>query len=219
MLKLNFYRVGFVRTVAWAMMLLLPAMTAHAGPASGSLIFEAPTLSATPGSSGSFDIVITNPSSSSFHLAGESVELGISGTGVEFTNTDANTLTPYVFPSSFDLDNGFTLDASGVAYPKTDFITSDVSDAPSSFVLVTPGETLGIVHVSYTVDPGATLGGRTLTIENLGPATSTSDENGISVPFTGANGSLTVVAVPEPACLGLMLALAPLFARRRRVAV
>jgi hypothetical protein len=219
MLTLNSYRVGFARTVVGATMLLMPAIAAHAGPTSASLVFEAPTLSAAPGSSGSFDIVIANPSLSSFHLAGESVELGISGTGVEFTNTGANTLTPYVFSPSFDLDNGFTLDASGNPYPKNDFITSDVSDAPAGFVVVSPGETLGIVHVSYTVDPGATLGPRTLTIEDLGGGTSTSDEFGNVVPFTASNGSLTVAAVPEPACLGLMLVLAPLLGRRRRAAI
>jgi hypothetical protein len=216
MLTLNSHRVGFVRTIVGAIMLLMPAVAAQGGPTSGSLVFEAPTLSAAPGSSGSFDIVIVNTSSSSFHLAGESVELGISGTGVEFTNTDANTLTPYVFSPSFDLDNGFSLDASGNPYPKNDFITSDVSDAPTGFVVVSPNERLGIVHVSYTVDPGASLGSRTLTIEDLGGGTSTSDEIGNAVPFTASNGSLTVAAVPEPGCVGLVLLVAPLVMRRRR---
>jgi hypothetical protein len=215
MQKMKSYPCSLFCVAAVAISLMSVAAAQGAPPA--GLIFEAPTLSAAPGSSGSFDIVIVNPSASSFHLAGESVELGISGTGVEFTNTDANTLTPYVFSPSFDLDNGFTLDASSIPYPKNDFITSDVSDALAGFALVSPGQTLGIVHVSYTVYPGATLGPRTLTIEDLGGGTSTSDEFGNAVPFTASNGSLTVAAVPEPGCVGLALLVAPLVMRRRRI--
>ena len=202
--------------VAVAAISLISVAAAQGGPTSGSLIFEAPTLSTAPGSSGSFDVIIANTSAAAVDLAGESVELGISGTGVEFTNTDAITMTPYVFSPSFDLDNALTLDASGIPYPKNDFITSDVSDAPAGFVVVSPGETFGIVDVSYTVDPGASLGPRTLTIEDLGGGTSTSDEMGNVVPFTGSNGSLTVAAVPEPGCVGLALLVAPLVMRRRR---
>jgi PEP-CTERM motif len=195
-----------------AMALLIPVVGARGSAV--PLLFSAPTLSAAPGSSGSFDLLVT--ANSNVDLAGESVELGISGSGVEFTATDANTALPYVFTPSFDLDNGFTLDASGIAYPKSDFIVSDVSDASTGFVALTPGEVLGLVHVSYSVDAGATLGPRSLTIEDLGGGTSTSDIDGNAIPFTVINGTLTVGAVPEPGSVALLaLGGISVLARRR----
>ncbi len=199
---------------AFAIALSMPSAPAQASPV--ALLFEAPTLSATPGSTGSFDILVADKAVS-FDLAGESVELGISGTGVEFTDTSADTVTPYIFNPSFDADNASPLDFSGDPYPKNDFITSDLSDAPAGFIVINDGDTFGLVNVSYSVDADAALGDRTLTIESIGGGTSTSDENGAVVPFGTSNGVLTVVAVPEPASLMLAILAAPLVMRRRSV--
>jgi hypothetical protein len=219
---------GFVHSIITIRSLqrLLPGGTAAAfmvafwmspAPARASvgLTFEAPTLQAAQGSTGSFDVLISDNAGASFDLAAESVELGISGSGVEFTDTTINTVTPYVFSPSFDVDNGFSLDATGDPYPKNDFITSDLSDALAGIV-INDGDTFGIVNVSYSVDPDAALGDRTLTIESIGAGTSTSDQFGNAVPFDTVDGVLTVVPVPEPASFTLAVLAAPLLMRRRR---
>jgi hypothetical protein len=180
-----------------------------------SLLFTAPTLTAGQGSSGSFDILMTGTAATRVHLSGESIGMTISGSGVQFTATDENTATPYVFPDSLVTDTGSKLDVTGIAYPKSDFLTSDLSDAPSSVVEIDDGDTFGVVHVSYTVDPGAALGDRTLTFEAVPLDTSATDELGNEIPLTTTDGVLTVVAVPEPTCLGLIAA-GGIFALSRR---
>jgi hypothetical protein len=193
---------------------LLPAV-AQATPV-GSLVFSAPTMDVAQGSSGSFDLLISNSSPSSLGLSAESVQLGVGGGGdVLFTNTDANTTTSYVFPDSFDVDEASTLDVSGIPYPKTDFATSDLSDAPSSFVTIASGATFGLVHVSYSVSPTATLGEHDLTFGNIPADTSASDDNFQTAPLTAFDGALNVVAAPEPASVGLILLAAPLLLHRR----
>jgi hypothetical protein len=192
------------------------AAPAHAGVA--GLVFVAPSFQAAQGSSGSFDLLLDDAAVASLHLAGESVRLGVGGSGVQFTDTTAaTTVEPYLFPDSFDVDNGFTLDASGVPYPKTDVTTSDLSNIPASFIVMNPGASLGVVHVSYTIDPDATLGRHALTFEDLGGGTSTSDENGVAVPFSVGNGTLTITAaVPEPATLDGVGAVAIVLCSRSR---
>jgi hypothetical protein len=185
--------------------------------AKGDLIISAPNVVASPGTTGLLDLLITD-TANSFHIAGDSVELGISGTGVQFIDATTSTATPYIYPSSFDDANGFTLDANG-NFPKTDLIASDVDNAPSSFQLVNAGDIFGLAHVSYAVAPDATPGIYNLAIEDIGGGTSLSDENGAAVLFTTVNGTLTVV--PEPAiggiCVGIM-AIAGL-RRRNRISV
>ncbi len=194
-----------------ALALFVPAAGARGSAV--PLLFSVPVVSAAQGSSGSFDVIVTGEANG-VHLAGESIELGVSDSGVEFTATDMNTAKPYVFNPSFDADFSSPLDVSGIAYPKTDFITSDLSDSP--FQLINLGDTFGVVHVSYTVDAGATLGPRHLTIEDLGGATSTSDELGNAIAFTVNNGLFNVTAVPEPGSVGvLVLGGISVLARRR----
>jgi hypothetical protein len=207
--------IPVLSAVTWA---LLPTGSARGGVPVSGVEFLAPSFQAAQGSSGSFDLLVLNPNvtPNTFDLAGETVEMSVSGSGVNFTDTAVNTTTPYVFPDSFAVDTSTPLDLTGVAYPKTEFITSDLSDAPSSFVTLAAGGSYGLVHVSYSIDPSATLGAHALTFEDLGGGTSTSDENGIAVPFFTSNGILTVTpAVPEPASLGLLATGLVLLVRRK----
>ena len=67
-----------------------------------------------------------------------------------------------------------------------------------------PGETFGLEHVSYSVAPGAALGPVTVSLVGLGTTTQILDLNGNLLPFTPANGTITITtAVPEPSSLRL----------------
>jgi hypothetical protein len=196
------FRSTPIRLAALGFALLLSAQSARA-----DLVLEAPTFNATPGSSGKFDLLITNNGSTPVELAADGIELGVPA-GIHFTAADITTATPYVFPSSFDDINGFTLSLD--PFPTTDFTVSDVDNAPSSSVTINPGDTFGIADISYTIDPTAAPGNYELSFEHIPPATSLSDAAGHAIPFTTSNGSINVIAatpVPLPSPLGIGLTL------------
>ncbi len=172
----------------------------HAG-----IIIEAPSIVATPGSSGSFDVTIHNDNAmggASFKIGGFSLGLSLSGApGVNFTAVDILTSIGYVFvvsggpPFSFD------------AFPNTSFSASDSEFDMSGFREIAPGDSFGLAHVYFTVDASAAGGDRPLILDTFG--TSLSDETGIDpVAFQSVNGNVHVnggvSTVPEPATWVLM---------------
>ena len=174
-------------------------------PVHAALTIQAPVLSAAAAGSGSFDVSITNTGPSAVDIEADSVELGIDGTGVQFTDATVNTAVPYIYSDSLDADFGQPMDNTGVPFPKNDLIAEDVVGLSINFATINPGDTLGLVHVSYSVDPTAALGPRDLTIEDIGGGTSLSDQLGNPVLFTPTNGSLTVTPAPEPSAAALLV--------------
>jgi hypothetical protein len=217
------YRLERVVGAAIIAMLSLPmAVTSAEG---AGLVFSAPTepvfRESTGTVTGSFDVLITNTSDSAIDLGAESVQIQLSDpngstsdSGVEFTVTDVNTVAPYIFDPSLDVDFGIAPDGSGIPYPKESFTTFDAADGLDAFTAINPGETFGLVDVSYSVASDAALGDWTMTFDPDG--TSTSDQVGNAIPFTTTDGVLDVVQAPEPIGLMLLLPLVPLLTRRRR---
>ena len=165
------------------------------------LVIEAPGVPATAGSSGSFDVVLvnTNPAGgASYDVAANSIGLSLSGPlGVTFTDVSINTTVPYIYVTS-----GTTVPGGGPlsldTFPNLQFTASDSEFGPLGFRTVNPGDTFGLVHVSYLVSSTTSNGRDTITI-GAGPTTSLSDENGNAIPFAIANGLIAVgVPVPEP---------------------
>jgi hypothetical protein len=206
-------------------------LTASSGPAvpcrAAGLVIEAPNVTAGPGSAGSFDLVLvnTNPAGgASFNVAADSFELSLVGPlAVTFTDVSINTIVPYIYVTSGTTQGGGPLSLD--TFPNTQFTASDAEFASPGFRTINPGDIFGLGHVSFAVDPSTVNGTDTILISS-GPATSLSDENLNSIPFTISNGSISVgaLAVPEPAAL-TQAALATLIGlgacwwrRRRRVA-
>jgi hypothetical protein len=164
------------------------------------LVIEAPNVAALPGSSGSFDLLLvnTNPAGgASFDVAADSIQLFLAGpASVTFTDASINTIVPYIYVTS-----GTTVPGGGPlsldTFPNTGFTASDAEFAAPGFRTVNPGDTFGLAHVSFTVSPTAPLG--TDTINFVSSATSLSDNNGNSIPFSLVSGSISVV--PEPSAL------------------
>jgi hypothetical protein len=105
--------------------------------------------SATPGGTGSFDVVLINTSGTG-QVSGFSVELSVAAnSGVKFTGaTGSTTAAPYIFG---------TVQSSPLSFgpfPAPNFTTSD-SDmtSPGSVTM-----TLSLEHVSYSMATGAPLG-------------------------------------------------------------
>ena len=194
------------------------AFPCHAG-----LVIQAPNLSVTPGSSGTFDVLLLNTNSSggdSFNVAGDTIQLFLTGPlDVAFTDvTIGTTAAPYIYvtsgtgggPLSFELSN-------------TQFLASDSEFASPGFRTFNPGDMFGLLHVSYSVGASTPPGTETIGIDNTGITSLTGSlipPNALS--FTVENGSLTVAsAVPEPssmimAATAVLIGLGTLCIRRWR---
>jgi hypothetical protein len=189
------------------------------------LVIEAPNITATAGSTGSFDLLLvnTNPSGGgSFDVAADSLQLSLTGPlTVTFTDVSINTIVPYIYVTSGTTQGGGPLSLD--TFPNTQFTASDSEFAAPGFRTINPGDVFGLGHVSFAVDSSTPNGVDSIVISS-GAATSLSDENGNAIPFSIQNGSIQVgpSIIPEPAALtqGTTAALVGLGAfwwqRRRR---
>ena len=161
--------------------------------------------SAAPvGGSGSFDALLSNSGTASFQVSGFSVELTVAtGSGVKFTAASvATTAAPYLF-GTFQSPPPF----SNITSPTTDFIASNTSFTPPNYyIVVAPGASFGLEHVTDSVAPGTAIGPITVTVADLGGGTSLSDVNGNAISFAATNGTIAPFSVPEPTSIGLMSA-------------
>jgi hypothetical protein len=179
-------------------------LAASLGPAgvcrAGGLIITAPALTATPGSSGSFDVLLTNTSAStSFDVSTDSFQLGLSGpVDASFTAVSIATVAQYLYvTSSTTVPGGSPLSLD--TFPNTLFTASDSEFASPGFRVVMPGQTFGLANVSYSISATTPNGIDTLTLLNV----SLTDINGNDIPVVPTNGSIHVgpAVIPEPSTL------------------
>jgi hypothetical protein len=176
----------------------------------GSLSIVVQSTSALPGTLGQFDVDLVNNSASAVTIGAFSVDVLLTDTTfVTFTAIDNATTAPYIFSITGSFPPGFVSQLLPMEATGNDL-------AASAGQVVNPGETWGLAHVKYLVDPAAPLGTVVPMVLEQFPQnftsgeTSLTDPNGASVPFTGLgrNGTITVgaptTAVPEPATLTLM---------------
>jgi len=182
------------------------SLAAHLGCAfpchAGGLVIQAPNLSVTPGSSGTFDVLLLNTNSSggdSFNVAGDTIQLSLTGPlDVAFTDvTIGTTAAPYIYMTSGTGGGPLSFD---IPPNNTQFLASDSEFAKPGFRTFNPGDMFGLLHVSYSVGASTPPGTETIGIDNTGITSLTGSlisPNALS--FTVENGSLTVAgAVPEP---------------------
>jgi hypothetical protein len=184
------------------------------------LVIEAPSVTVAPGSSGSFDVLITS-TGGTFDVAGDTIELSLTGlSGVTFTGVQpqmgASSPFSYIFAVPASTQGGtFSFDT----FPNTQFDVLDSEFSLLGYQAIGSGDFFGVVNVQYSVDASAMRGAMgTLAI---GPDTSLSDPSGNPVAFTTQNGSITISSVPEPmglvsAVIGMTMVGAGFFVRARR---
>ena len=170
--------------------------------AAGGLVIEAPHLTAAPGSSGSFDLLLvnTNPiGGASFAVSSDMFVLSLSGpVHITFTGVSIATVAaPYIFVSSGTTQPGGP-PLSTDTFPTTRFTGSDSEFARPGYRTVGPGETFGLAHVSYAVSSSTPSGMDSISIAPS-PSTLLTMLDGTPIPFGISNGSIAVgVAIPEP---------------------
>jgi hypothetical protein len=167
-------------------------------PARANLIMSVIHSSASPGGTGSFDVVLIDadaPGSATHPVNAFSVELTVPGTsGIKFTAADVNTTAaPYIFGTL--QTPPFTFDT----FPTTDVTVADF-DPPGASTPIGPGQEFGLGHLSYSVAPGTPLG--LVAVSFVAAGTSLTDPNGNPIAFSAStDGSISVV--PEPSALVL----------------
>lgn len=176
-------------------------------------------VTAPLGSSGAFDVLLTNNGPGSITVGIFAFEVSAADTDVNLTGADFSTgAFTYVFAGhSFDQDNSLTLNlTSGQTLD-----ASDSYDISGSGVTLGSGQSLALGEVFYTVSPTAAIGPVMVSFTGT---PSVSDGNNLSDPSfnaiavdTFASGTITITSTPEPSSIFLTLAgIAALAATRRR---
>ncbi len=175
--------------------LVLAVLAACTPPCRADLIVEVPNVLASPGTTGSFDVLLTNTGPSSFDAAAFNLELSLAGPpGIHFTDATINTATPYIFQVSSGPPLSFS------TFPNTDFIASDAEFASPFFDTITSGQTVGLAHVLFSVDADAPPGSGTIDVVTSDTLITDANLDGI-IP-KAVDGTFTVV--PEPSTLALL---------------
>ena len=168
------------------------AMTACLQTGSAETI-SAPNLVAAAGTSGSFDILLTNVGG---EIGAFSFDIVASDPRLQFTNATVATTVPYVFVgNSFDQINGFPL----ATKTGQELLASDAANN-GSMVVFAP---VALGRVFYTVAPSIPVDS-SIAI-TFGAATSLVGPSGYRFPISTVNGAITIV--PEPDQMPLLFAL------------
>jgi hypothetical protein len=206
---LNFSDNGRRLRIALSFLALALGLAGGQPSRAGTLDIVVESTSALPGAVGQFDVLLENNSSSAVTIGGFSVDVLLTDTTfVTFTSIDNATVAPYIFSITGSFPPGFgsnllPMEAAGF------------DTAASGGQVVNPGETWGLAHIKYLVDPAAPLGTVVPMVLELNPVdlpppggTSLTDPNGNTVAFSGLgpNGTITVgtAVIPEPASLTLL---------------
>ena len=183
-----------------------------AAPAHGALIIGiSPTnTNAAAGSSGFFDVTLTNNTAATPGIAGFSFSLTSGSANLTFTGA-TTAVANYIFAG-----NSFANDFTGgdlrgnPGFPPT-FPASDTTSNGLNRTLA-GNSTVGLGRVFFSVAGGASAGPISVTVANTA-ATSLSDSLGRAVALgTSVNGTVTVTAgalTPEPGTFGLLLLALP----------
>ena len=120
----------------------------------GSLDIVVMSTTTAPGTAGQFDIELQNNSSSAVTIGSFSVDVLLSdSTFVNFVTADNATTAPYIFSITGSFPPGFGSNLLPMEAAAFD-------TAASGGQVVNPGETWGLAHIRYVVDPSAPLGHR-----------------------------------------------------------
>ena len=170
------------------------------------LVISAPDVTAAPGTSGSFDVTITNTNplvgGASFDVASDTVELSFTGpSGVSFTGVSIATADTYIYGATPRQTLGLTFSSS--IFPGTTFETNDFLFSLGAQT-IGPQQTFGLVHVTYTVAPGATLEAG---VSPSAPTLLYSMGRALPSPTSRRRAQrFTISSVPEPSGLILLAA-------------
>ena len=175
-------------------------------PADGGLLIDIAPNSAQSGATGSLEVTLTNTGTDSLDqllVGGFSFEITAAGTDVTFSDvTTGMSLYPYIFPAAFsEFGPDIVINVSPDGH--TISASDNYFDATSATIgrTLTPGETVSLGLVSYSLSNSTPLGLISITFT---ASTDVSDPSAINIPVVlSSSGGINVV--PEPSSFVLML--------------
>jgi hypothetical protein len=178
-------------------------------PARADLQFSVPSFNVSPGSSGAFDVTLTNTGLTAVQIGGFSFDLLTTSPPITFTDATTGTSIAYIFVgnSLFGPDIVLTTGAELVA--------SDNVYTPASYYSLAGGATVGLGHVTYFVASDAQPGPFDITFTSLGSGTSLSDSGGGNLPVTVVEGQVQVPEADALSTLATLLGAAGLILSRK----
>jgi hypothetical protein len=206
MMRLPFLAGSFraPRRLSVVVLFALAVASVLAMPAdAGTLNIEIENTTAAPGTTGQFDIFVVNNTASAVNVASFYADAFLPDTTfVTFTAIDNGTTHPYIFNSTGS--SGFI----------SQLLPNEAAgtDTGTTSQVVNPGQSFGLAHVTYLVDPSTPLG----TVVNVmleatsmnfpSPAgTYLLDANGGQIPAVLVDGTITIGnPIPEPASVTLL---------------
>lgn len=195
-----FSRSYFQLPVLLIPMVLASLLSAVPSQASVLAVSLSPLGTVVAGSTGNFDVLLTNTSGAAVSVGGFFFEVNSGNADLKFTDATTATASSYIFggtsvfgPDIMTKNTGLVLDAS------------DLGTGP-----LASGATRGLGHVLFNASPTAPTELVNLTLSAF-PATSLADPSGANLPInTLTGGSIQITgrasAVPEPMTLSLLLA-------------
>lgn len=185
---------SFARTSTAMIAMLAAGLLLFAAPGRADIVLSVESVTAAPGATGTFDVLLSNTGASSVNIGAFSFELSTANTDITFGDvTNSTTTAPYIFPDGLGIltsTGGQTVSAN------------DIDGLPSTDVA--PGSTYGLGNVSFTVAPTA-VDGETATVSfEPYPNTNLTDASN-NVDFTATSGTITVTPEPQTGWLGLAL--------------
>lgn len=171
----------------------LSALILLASSTQADIIISAPELTAAPGSSGNFDISLTNTGSSGISVGAFTFDISTGNPGITFTDASTTTAAaPYIFAG-----DSFA-DVNGLPFATKTGQELIASDTPNDGIAagLNPASNVSLGQVSYSIAPSAALGTTSITFSLTG--TSLANSSGAPIAFTAQNGSIDVTSVPEP---------------------
>ena len=175
-------------------------------PADAGLLIDISLNSASPGTTGTLEVTLTNTGTGPLDIllvAGFSFEITADGNNVIFSDVTTYT-TLYIFPGSDSLFGPGSL--LPTISPDGHTISAlDIYGGTSTGETLTPGETVSLGLVSYSLANSTPLGLIPITC-TVYPATNVNDPSGNDLPLVlSTTGGITVALVPEPSSLVLIL--------------
>jgi len=197
-----------LRIMIWARVLLAPAAACILPALAVLVIGSTPTTaradlvmsiensSAPVGGAGAFDVLLVD-TGGTFQVGGFSVDVMTMGSDITLTGASTSTMTASYIFGTLQFPPFVSLNTpTEVAAGDTDFTF------PGYITLPTPPlstETVGLVRITYAVDPSALPG--MVPVSFVAAGTSLSDGNGSPIGYTLSDGMITISSVPEPMSL------------------
>ena len=215
-----------------ALIAILLLMALPWSPARADLIISSPTFTAAAGTSGTFEVLVTNtdtnPNDAPINLSTFSTRITVDpNTGVTFTDiTAATTPDQFLFasvmhdplqasdgndpnspPAPLPVDSPFPQPVTSLSF--SDSTTAD----PATFMLpsvpVGPGQSYALALIGYSISPSAATTSPVQVALTIDPTAADGGGSDLTGPtsdslITGvSSGTLTVRSVPEPSALML----------------